>query len=357
MQRLLYLLLGASLFAACSNDLDINAEYKDVTVVYGLLDQRDTLQWVKINKAFLGNGSAIDMALVADSNEYSDEAITLAEVERLDDNGNVVQTFTLHDTVVSDRLPGAFYGPEQKLFYFKPGFAQMVGTGSGATPMYLFQDDRYRIHIRVKGKDIYSTTPIVNNFSFSGAIVDTSLQETGNRINLRNFDGTDYQNFDIKWRSSIDGKRCVASYRFRYDEVTGSTVVPRTLEGSLGTKVNLNSQVSNDLVVSMNGASFYQSLADVVKSNPNWQSVDRRVFRGLDFIVTAANDDFNTYLQLTEPVSGIVEDRPAYSNVTGAIGLWGSRYTKSLIGKRLGSNSLNELFEGQHTGGLNFCSA
>ena len=31
------------LITACKNDLELNAEWKDITVVYGLLDQRDTI--------------------------------------------------------------------------------------------------------------------------------------------------------------------------------------------------------------------------------------------------------------------------------------------------------------------------
>jgi len=351
MQRLLFIGLSAVLLSSCSNDLDINAEYKDITVVYGLMNQRDSIHLVKINKAFLGEGNALDMALVADSNEYTGDAITLAEVDRLDGNGNVVETYPLHDTTVVNREPGTFYAPVQKLFYFRTPFATQLNTGR----MFLFQDARYRLRLKVKGADITSTTPIVNDFTIDP--VDQDTNSTASRVGLRNSFNTAYGTYEFNWKSKADCKRFVVSFRFRYDEVTGTDTVPRTFVQTLGSRVAASSSEQEDMSVIMNGESFFSGLANNCRSNPNWASVSKRIFRGLDFLVSVANDDFHTYLTLTEPVSGIIEDRPDFSNVGGAIGIWGSRYTKNVVGKRLNGNTLQELVDGQYTGNLQFCSA
>jgi hypothetical protein len=68
-----------------------------------------------------------------------------------------------------------------------------------------------------------------------------------------------------------------------------------------------------------------------------------------------AGDEFHTYLQLADPVSGIVEDRPDFTNITNGYGLFGSRYFKSVNGKQLNIESVEELVQGQYTQGLNFC--
>ncbi|MFN3874859.1 MAG: hypothetical protein ACK4L7_02980, partial [Flavobacteriales bacterium] len=64
--RLPAALMALSLLGACSTELDVNEPYKDISIVYGLLNQRDSLHFVKINKAFLGEGNALDMARVRD---------------------------------------------------------------------------------------------------------------------------------------------------------------------------------------------------------------------------------------------------------------------------------------------------
>ena len=42
------------LFSSCESDLDINSKWEEVTVVFGLLDQSQEKQYIRINKAFLG---------------------------------------------------------------------------------------------------------------------------------------------------------------------------------------------------------------------------------------------------------------------------------------------------------------
>ena len=49
-------------FSSCETDFDVNAEWDDVTIVYGLLDPNNEIQLIKINKAYLGAGDAIQMA-------------------------------------------------------------------------------------------------------------------------------------------------------------------------------------------------------------------------------------------------------------------------------------------------------
>ncbi|MBK8817481.1 MAG: hypothetical protein IPN42_19320 [Methylococcaceae bacterium] len=59
MKKLLVLLsLISSVFVACKTDFELNAAYKETTVIYGLLDQSRNVQMIKINKAFLGSGDA-----------------------------------------------------------------------------------------------------------------------------------------------------------------------------------------------------------------------------------------------------------------------------------------------------------
>ena len=45
-------LLIIILFSSCESDLDINSEWEEVTVVFGLLDQSKEKQYIRINKSF-----------------------------------------------------------------------------------------------------------------------------------------------------------------------------------------------------------------------------------------------------------------------------------------------------------------
>ena len=59
MKYILQILLLLSFITACETDFDVNAPYQDITIVYGILDIDDSISYVKINKAFLGEGDAI----------------------------------------------------------------------------------------------------------------------------------------------------------------------------------------------------------------------------------------------------------------------------------------------------------
>jgi len=54
MKNKIILLLFSVFFLSCETDFDVNAEWQDVTVVFGLLDPNNEDQLIKINKAFLG---------------------------------------------------------------------------------------------------------------------------------------------------------------------------------------------------------------------------------------------------------------------------------------------------------------
>jgi hypothetical protein len=80
-----------------------------------------------------------------------------------------------------------------------------------------------------------------------------------------------------------------------------------------------------------------------------------------------ANDDLKSYIQVNSPSTGVVQERPIYSNVSNGIGLFASRSASNLINLPLVSNDNNnqpikgnlealcEEANNEYTAGLNFC--
>ena len=69
-------------FSACSNDLDLFEEKKDIPIVYGLLSSTDTAHYIRVEKAFADpNGSALDVAQIPDSLYYMDAVVSLRNVQ------------------------------------------------------------------------------------------------------------------------------------------------------------------------------------------------------------------------------------------------------------------------------------
>lgn len=346
MQRTATFLGLCAILTACSTDLKINAPYKNVTVVEGLLNMRDSLHFIKINKGYLGEGDALVYAQVQDSNEWSVDAFEYARVVRRL-NGQEVGSFPLQDTVVGDRQPGTFYAPTQRMYYFADPFREIRMIGGVPTTLFLDGNSEYSVELKIKGEEVSSSTTIVNDFSFQQAD-----QSTDQVINL--ISGSDFGTFELNWTTGRNGKRYVADYRVNYREVrNGVQGDLKTVMRRVGTVVKRGVGSNEAMAVVMDGRRFYDDLAASIPSDPE---VQQRIFLGVDFVISVANDEFHTFLTLTEPISGIIEDRPTYSNIENGYGIFGSRYVKSIIGKRLGPNSLTQLAAGDITGHLRFCS-
>ena len=337
--------MAALALTACKTDLEINAPYRDVTVVYGLLDQGQDTQFVKINKAFQGEGDALVYAQIPDSSEYGNEDIQYARVHRIQ-NGQRVKTMQLVlDT--ANRVPGTFYSPEHQIFYFTDT-AVTFNPGENQYQLYLMQDTEYELDVMVKNKHVTARTNVVNDFGWHAIMVAPQIEMTY-------YSGAQgYVAQIVRWNSARDGRRYEVSWRFNYIEVrSNGDEIPRSFTQRIGTRVADNSQSIMAMEIPMEGASFYSAIAANVPADPQ---VVQRKFAGLDFIITVANDEFHTVLSLSEPVSGIIEERPAYSNVENGYGIFASRYTKELRGKYINGASLQELMNGPITGHLNFCS-
>ena len=65
---------------SCSTDVNVNGEWDDIPIVYCVLDQSAEYQYVKVNKSFLGNKPASEMAQHSDSLFYKKEYDSLFEL-------------------------------------------------------------------------------------------------------------------------------------------------------------------------------------------------------------------------------------------------------------------------------------
>ena len=66
----LLLLCGIILFNRCSNEVDLYADYKEITIVYGILDISDDTTWIKVTRAYSGPGNALLIAQNPDSSNF-----------------------------------------------------------------------------------------------------------------------------------------------------------------------------------------------------------------------------------------------------------------------------------------------
>ncbi len=332
------------LLSGCSTDVELNAEWQETTVVYGLLDQSESYHFIRINKTFLGNANALEMAQVKDSSEYDPSLVDARIEEYL--NGTKLREWVLRDTLLTDRGDeGDFYYPEYTAYYFiEPS---------------LNQDATYRLVALIGSegnkKEVTAETELVRDFSINSPIAN--VPGAPSQFNIQFRSGSEYRDQTVKYTSSLGSKRFNLQVVMHYTEVTGTDTAMRSIPWNLGNQKTVSPDVSESLEKVVSGENFYVNLKNRIESSAelNGSDVLKRQFRGIDFVLSAAADELNTFMELQEPVTGIVQERPTYTNVVNGIGIFSSRYSKSVPGKWLNYASLIELASGQYTGQLLFC--
>ena len=117
----LLLLACMASFLSCSTRVDLYSDYKDIPVIYGIIDINADTNFIKITKAFCGTNDdpidATEAALVYDSSNYS-EKLDVYILELQSTAGQpyqptgrklILDTITIHN-----KDHGSFYAPTKR---------------------------------------------------------------------------------------------------------------------------------------------------------------------------------------------------------------------------------------------------
>ncbi len=340
--RYIGFLFSLSFFTfSCSTDFDLNAPYQPIPVVYGLLDQSADTQFVKINKSFIGDGNNAEYASINDSLLFS--SVSARVEERL--NGSLSNTYYLEELWVGSLDDGMFYEDSQKVYYFVP-----------SAP--LNDEALYRLVIETAelGEPITAETYLIDG---SGLDFNNIFKLTlgWNGLQLSDVDlGTDlYYDPQIKWVTAPRGKRYELLMKFNYLEFTTASSTLKTIYWKLSTQTSVGASGGDDMHYNLNGEAFFEMISSRLDGYANEAAVLKREVKGVEFIVSTGNEDLNLYMEVNEPATGVVTERPSFTNIDGGIGLFASKY-KTSVSAHLSDGTLLELCKGQITSGFKFCS-
>jgi len=300
-----YLILSvfAIVFTACETDFDVNAEWEEVTVVYGLLDAGDEnkTQLVKINKAFLGEMDALQMAKYADSINF-DPLELAVKVIRLKNNGNT-------DTITLDELPTL---RDSDIFH------DSIIVYTFENNDFLNSNSEYELLIKnnITGNEVSSSTNIVSGFDFDmGNGFPFGFIETWIPGNPS---ATKFSSTVVTWGNSTDnGVQYQIDLIFNYNE--------NDLAKSL---IYTSSVLEETAIFEFEGEKFFNFLKNELVQDP----LIEREFISIDLVMTVGSEDLKTYRIINEEITGIVQERPQFTNINNGIGLFSSRFTKTRDG-------------------------
>ena len=289
------------LFSSCETDFDVNAQWEEVTIVYGLIDPNIEDQLIKINKAFLGEGDALQMASIADSSNYNPSDL-LVRIHRIRQQAfnqyDTISSVTLNDTIL-DKDDGLFSTDNNIIYTFKKP-SSFYNTNS----LYALE-----IINLISGHKVTSQTEIINTFSFES--LNPSFE-----WGLYNGDLPDSLKFrtkNIEWQPSTNGVIYQLDIVINYIENNDTINLPWSQP--------LVEYTSGNMSLKIKGDQFFQFLTTNLTNNTPKQ------FLNLDLVMTVGSDDLKTYINVNKPFSGIVQERPVFSNINNGVGLYSSRFT------------------------------
>ena len=346
---------------SCSEKIDLLGDYQETAVVYGLLDHADSLHYVKITRAFIGPGSAVDIAQIPDSSYFDQVDATVTEFV----NGIQTRVWILKDTIITDKnTNGAFYAPEQKVYYFKtlPTGPNETQQGNPSTlNASLNKDATYKLTVDIdNGKFVVNgNTDLVHGLSSPSNSQNFTFKFASNP--------GEYLSPGVAAVNTFGNSYVVnTSLRVIYNEYIGVNKTENSFDWTLGETSILPGE---SRTFTAYGETFYQLVKKSVTNDP---AITRRTFEGIEFTITGGHEELYNYMIVNAPSSSLSQSKPSYTNLTvnnnkRVIGLFSSRQTLKFYRpfftnaaqayiRAIDKKSTRELCQGPITGLLMFCS-
>lgn len=315
-QIILSLSVLMALFASCSTKVDLYAGYKDIPIVYGLLDAMVDTNYIKIVRAFSGSEeatvNAAEIALIADSCNYPGklDAHIIEYADRygtgqFELSGRIItlDTMTIHNKEI-----GEFYAPNQKIYWT----AEPFNVNSGKT--------RYKYRLEIfKGNDtVTSETAMVGGENFRILTAQAAFMDVENKHGEFNFVPADnaaiyYLKIKFNYHEIKNGQETLKSVGYEFPAMRADNLI---IDGGKVTVDYSQNLLFNLLREAIGGDTIH---------NPNNPEVERYFDETpFDIMIAAGGDELFNYIQVNS-VTGYSQTVPDYTNINGGFGVFSSR--------------------------------
>ncbi|MEN9699996.1 MAG: hypothetical protein RLZZ301_1194 [Bacteroidota bacterium] len=348
------------LLSSCEDQINMDGDFKETAVVYGLLDQADSIHFIKITRAFIGPGNALEFAKIPDSSYFDQVDATVSEVV----NGQVTRTWILQDTIVQNKdTSGAFYAPEQKVYYFKTlptGPLEAIQTSSNPLLSSLKPTATYRFNAVINGGafEVSGETELVHGITTTAASQNFTFKFSDNP-------GA-YIASGVAVSNTGNSYVVATHLDVLFNELSGSTSNVKSFRWKLG---EAPVQPNDARTFTAVGKTFYELIKSNASQDP---TITKRTFNGIRVIITGGAEELYNYMTVNQPSSGLAQSKPIYTNLTvtngkRVVGVFSSRQTVSYFKpfyttpqqayiRAIDKKSTRELCIGPITGTLLFCS-
>ncbi|NLA25035.1 MAG: DUF4249 family protein [Bacteroidales bacterium] len=323
--RSLYLfLIFAFVFAlySCDSDFEVNDEWKAIPVVYCVLDQSQPVQYVKVTKAFLGDVPASVMAQHSDSLFYKHVRVKLYHTKIKPEN--FIAEFFETNEIPKDT---GYFANDKNTIY--------------KSEVNLDTDKSYFLEVSIDDipTKVYNTIPVK---LIDGCRI-SKPDEVMSFLNLVNYN----TNFTYEYFSGRNGKVFQMVVKFNYLEVEDGDTTENAISLVWPQPVRVDSLASNynvEVKRTFSTLSFYSFLDANIPTKPGVKRLVKMP-DSMEFHLVAADESYYTYMQVSEPSTGLAQSKPMFTNLENGIGIFATRFNTVRI-KKLGERTLDSISYG-----------
>lgn len=333
MQKLKWILMGCIMLLGwqCTTDFDIAADYKEVMLVYGVLNQQDPVHYIRIQRAFLDQQeSALSFTGNPDSIYYGDILnVTVTEIQ-------TNRIFPLQ-RVQADAL-GQPIVKDTGDFVQSPHFLYRFDNALNPNNTY-----RLRIENTVTGKIVTAETPLVQNFTVVRPFPEQVLNWLSPSQIL------------TFWNLGGNARIHDLIVRFHWSIADPANPFVRIGRDSADWPVFRSVDYFEDTPrYSIDPDQFFVAIDNFVEPDPTVI----RYFDSMTYIFPVGSQVMSDYINFNTVQSGITQDLAGalYTNMEGedAFGLFAARFYKEVTGIFINGQTRDSLACGYRTNDLSF---
>lgn len=318
MRRKPYILLLLVFFTFSCEKIDLRAPYKEIPVVYCLLNQKDTTQYVRINRMYQCD-DAYAYVQDADSVTYpfGEWEVFLEQWQ----NGQMIgDPVKFKPTLSVPKEPGPFTTDNHVLYF---------------TKQPLLTKCEYVLKCRnlKNGHELEAHTLSLGKYNYITVFDDRRTYYSASYF-------TELINYHQSlYHPSYEHK----IIRFQYLEIRDDSTSHKYVDWFPRENPLLIAPMKDDSLDGQLPEDYYRYLSECIPIDPNV----RRVAIGVDHMFTIANEELFRYINLYNDLSAYYYV-PDFTNVENGKGIFSCRYHYTYFGKRLKPETIDTISYGRY---------
>ena len=303
MKKVFFGIIALLSFSACEPDFTVQEDSPPVPIVYVLLDKNDGEHIIRITKSFQLGGNAFTSAQNPDSSRIEGiEPVILVK----DSDGEVEKTIPLTKKTITGKPEGVFYSGEQEVYAFQENLSSFK---------------TYELTFDYKGKVVSAETPILQVTKNNWETPKSVQQFVGF---LRSDQSGDeefpkFQDIGISFTTNENIGQYEVYAKLPYLNVfTDGTESADTLVYKVATVAVRKEGESKN--ADLNSETFINAIPDFLTNPANLAY--REVADSIVLALVAGGEELATYIEVNNPSTGIIQEKPAYTNVSNGLGIF-----------------------------------